>query len=125
MLVRNDSAEGEIACRSSDVEDATALVRLIPVWLTTQAYAIPYAQYMTSFTKQGVTMERTIFPGVKIPPASLHVFIGISIVLFVPIYDGVFVPIARSITKDPCGITTLKWNRNGTVSSHYGNCSSG
>ncbi|EOA34982.1 hypothetical protein CARUB_v10020071mg [Capsella rubella] len=117
LLVPNDSAEGEKSCKSSDVEDATALIRLIPVWLTTLAYAIPYAQYLTFFTKQGVTMERTILPGVKIPPASLQVFIGISIVLFVPIYDRVFVPIARSITKDPCGITTLKRIGTGMVLS--------
>ncbi|XP_010428074.1 PREDICTED: protein NRT1/ PTR FAMILY 5.14 [Camelina sativa] len=108
LLVPNDSAEGESACKSKDVEDATALIRLIPVWLTTLAYAIPYAQYLTFFTKQGVTMERTIFPGVKIPPASLQVLIGISIVIFVPIYDRVLVPIARSITKDPCGLTMLR-----------------
>ncbi|XP_024006106.1 protein NRT1/ PTR FAMILY 5.14 isoform X2 [Eutrema salsugineum] len=99
----------------SDVNDATALVRLIPLWLTTLAYAIPYAQYTTFFTKQGVTMERTIAPGVKIPPASLQVLIGISIVLFVLIYDRVLVPMARSITKDPCGITTLKRIGTGMV----------
>jgi peptide/histidine transporter 3/4 len=115
LLVPNDSDEGEVACKSRDVEDATALVRLIPVWLTTLAYAIPFAQYMTFFTKQGVTMERTIFPGVEIPPASLQVLISISIVLFVPIYDRVLVPIGRSITKDPCGITTLKRIGTGMV----------
>ncbi|EFH63672.1 proton-dependent oligopeptide transport family protein [Arabidopsis lyrata subsp. lyrata] len=117
LLVPNDSSQGENACKSCDVEDATALIRLIPVWLTTLAYTIPYAQYMTFFTKQGVTMDRTILPGVKIPPASLQVFIGVSIVLFVPIYDRVFVPIARSITKDPCGITTLKRIGTGIVLS--------
>ncbi|KAL1219893.1 Protein NRT1/ PTR FAMILY 5.13 [Cardamine amara subsp. amara] len=119
LLVPNDSAEGEIACSSTDVEDATALVKLIPVWLTTLAYAIPYAQYMTFFTKQGVTMERTIFTGVTIPPASLQVFLGISVFLFVPIYDRVFVPIARSITKDPCGITMLKRIGTGMVLSSF------
>ncbi|KAL9311480.1 putative proton-dependent oligopeptide transporter family, major facilitator superfamily [Arabidopsis thaliana] len=117
LLVPNDSSQGENASKSSDVEDATALIRLIPVWFTTLAYAVPYAQYMTFFTKQGVTMDRTILPGVKIPPASLQVFIGISIVLFVPIYDRVFVPIARLITKEPCGITTLKRIGTGIVLS--------
>ncbi|KAG2313150.1 hypothetical protein Bca52824_024707 [Brassica carinata] len=96
------------ACSASDVEDATALVRLIPVWLTTLTYAVPYAQYMTFFTKQGVTMERTIVPGVEIPPASLQILMGLLIVIFVPIYDRVMVPIARSLNKDPCGITMLK-----------------
>ncbi|CAH2066867.1 unnamed protein product [Thlaspi arvense] len=105
----------ENACSVSDVKDATALVRLIPVWFTTLFYAIPYAQYMTFFTKQGVTMERTLLPGVKISPASLQVLIGISIVVFVPIYDRVLVPVSRSITKEPCGITTLKRIGTGMV----------
>ncbi|CAA7052407.1 unnamed protein product [Microthlaspi erraticum] len=103
------------SCSDSDVEDATALVRLIPVWLTTFTYAIVYAQYMTFFTKQGVTMERTILPGLKIPAASLQLLIGISIVFFVPIYERVMVPIARSVTKDPCGITTLRRIGTGMV----------
>ncbi|XP_009104877.1 protein NRT1/ PTR FAMILY 5.14 [Brassica rapa] len=108
LLAPHASTEEDNVCSVSDVEDATALVMLIPVWVTTLGYALPYAQYMTFFTKQGATLERTIFPGVKIPSASLQVLIGIAIVLFVPIYDRVLVPVARSITKDPCGITTLK-----------------
>uniref|UniRef100_A0A1J3E285 Protein NRT1/ PTR FAMILY 5.13 n=1 Tax=Noccaea caerulescens TaxID=107243 RepID=A0A1J3E285_NOCCA len=115
LLASNETSQGGNVCSASDVEDATALVRLIPVWLTTLGYAIPYAQYMTFFTKQGVTMERTILPGVKIPAASLQLLIGISIVVFVPIYDRVLVPAARSVTKDPCGITTLKRIGTGMV----------
>ncbi|KAG2322430.1 hypothetical protein Bca4012_056817 [Brassica carinata] len=115
LLSPHASTEEDNVCSVSDVEEATALVRLIPVWLTTLGYALPYAQYMTFFTKQGATLERTIFPGVKIPSASLQVLIGVSIVLFVPIYDRVLVPVARSITKDPCGITTLKRIGTGMV----------
>ncbi|CAN8239456.1 unnamed protein product [Cochlearia groenlandica] len=103
------------ACSARDVDDAKALVRLIPIWLTTLTYAIPFAQYLTFFTKQGVTMERTTVPGVEIPPANLQILMGISIVLFVVIYDRAFVPIARFITKDPCGITMLKRIGTGMV----------
>ncbi|PKI57513.1 hypothetical protein CRG98_022164 [Punica granatum] len=53
-------------------------------------------------------MDRTLFSGFKIPAASLQVFIGLAIVIFVPVYDRVFVPIARSITHKPSGITTLQ-----------------
>ncbi|CAN7129325.1 unnamed protein product [Brassica rapa subsp. narinosa] len=115
LLAPHASTEEDNVCSVSDVEDATALVMLIPVWVTTLGYALPYAQYMTFFTKQGATLERTIFPGVKIPSASLQVLIGIAIVLFVPIYDRVLVPFARSITKDLCGITTLKRIGSGMV----------
>ncbi|KAL1219892.1 Protein NRT1/ PTR FAMILY 5.13 [Cardamine amara subsp. amara] len=115
LLVPNGSAHRETSCKPRDVEDATTLVRLIPIWLTTLTYTIPNAQYMTFFTKQGVTMERTIFPGVKIPPASLQVIISISIILSVSIYDRVLVPISRKITKDSCGITMLKRMGTGMV----------
>ncbi|KAK4751998.1 hypothetical protein SAY87_020796 [Trapa incisa] len=53
-------------------------------------------------------MDRTLFSGFKIPAASLQVFTGLAIVTCVPIYDRVFVPMARSITHKPSGITTLQ-----------------
>ncbi|RID55096.1 hypothetical protein BRARA_G02376 [Brassica rapa] len=53
LLAPHASTEEDNVCSVSDVEDATALVRLIPVWVTTLGYALPYAQYMTFFTKQG------------------------------------------------------------------------
>ncbi|KFK41628.1 hypothetical protein AALP_AA2G152500 [Arabis alpina] len=115
LLAPNASTEKGNECNASDVEDATGLVRLIPIWLTTLAYTVAVAQYLTFFTKQGATMERTIVAGVTIPAASLQVLIGMSIVLFVPLYEHVFVPIARSITRDPCGITTLKRIGTGMV----------
>ncbi|XP_010521163.1 PREDICTED: protein NRT1/ PTR FAMILY 5.14-like [Tarenaya hassleriana] len=108
LLSPHDSVEDARPCSIRDVEDAMDLIRLVPIWFTTLAYAIPYAQYTTFFTKQGVTMNRKISPGVEIPPASLQILIGISIILIVPIYDRVFVPIARSITKIPRGITMLQ-----------------
>jgi peptide/histidine transporter 3/4 len=95
-------------CSSRDVEDAMALVRLIPIWITSVVSTIPYAQYATFFTKQGVTVDRKILPGFEIPPASFQALIGLSIFISVPTYERVFLPLARLITKKPSGITMLQ-----------------
>ncbi|CAE5958257.1 unnamed protein product [Arabidopsis arenosa] len=99
---------GAEPCNSSDVEDAMALVRLIPIWITSVVSTIPYAQYATFFTKQGVTVDRKILPGLEIPPASFQALIGLSIFISVPTYERVFLPLARLITKKPSGITMLQ-----------------
>ncbi|ESQ34242.1 hypothetical protein EUTSA_v10007254mg [Eutrema salsugineum] len=104
------SGEGRGAkpCSGRDVEDAKSLVRLIPIWITSVVSMIPYAQYFTFFTKQGVTVDRKILPGVEIPSASLLSFVAISVLISVPIYERVFLPIARLITKKSYGITMLQ-----------------
>ncbi|KAM2274791.1 hypothetical protein ACFX1S_044550 [Malus domestica] len=53
-------------------------------------------------------MDRTIVSGFDIPAASLQTFISITIVIFVPIYDRIFVPTARAYTRKPFGITMLQ-----------------
>ena len=53
-------------------------------------------------------MDRSISPGFLVPSATFQSFINISIVIFIPIYDRVFVPAARSFTQIPSGITMLQ-----------------
>ncbi|CAH8382980.1 unnamed protein product [Eruca vesicaria subsp. sativa] len=116
MIAREDGAE---PCSGRDVEDAKALVRLIPIWITSVVSTIPYAQFMTFFTKQGVTVDRRILPGLEIPAASLLSFIGVSILISVPFYEHVFLPLARMITKKPFGITMLQRIGVGMVLSSF------
>ncbi|XP_023871376.1 protein NRT1/ PTR FAMILY 5.10 [Quercus suber] len=99
--------EGKV-CAVSEVEEAKAVLRLVPIWVTSLGYAVVYAQISTFFTKQGATMDRTIFSGFEIPAASLQSFVGLSIILVIPIYDRIFVPIARAFTRKPSGITMLQ-----------------
>jgi peptide/histidine transporter 3/4 len=47
-------------------------------------------------------------PGFDIPAASLQSLIGLAIVLTIPIYDRLFVPLARAFTRKPSGITMLQ-----------------
>ncbi|KAA8538678.1 hypothetical protein F0562_028286 [Nyssa sinensis] len=108
LLAPNGSKEDEEVCSVNEVEEAKAVLRLVPIWATCLVYAVVFAQSSTLFTKQGVTMDRSIGSNFNIPPASLQSFISLSIVLFIPIYDRIFVPITRAITRKPSGITMLQ-----------------
>ncbi|KAM1023515.1 hypothetical protein ACFX2A_045373 [Malus domestica] len=108
LLAPDDLKESRRVCTIVDVEEAKAVLRLFPIWVTCLAYAVVFAQNSTFFTKQGATMDRTIVSGFDIPAASLQTFISITIVIFVPIYDRIFVPTARAYTRKPSGITMLQ-----------------
>ncbi|RWR81096.1 protein NRT1/ PTR FAMILY 5.10-like protein isoform X2 [Cinnamomum micranthum f. kanehirae] len=95
-------------CTMSQVEDAKMVLGLVPVWATCLMYGVLVAQPSTFFTKQGSTMERGIGSGFQIPPATLQIFIYLTVVAVIPIYDRVLVPATRSITGLPSGITVLQ-----------------
>ncbi|KAK9933036.1 hypothetical protein M0R45_020249 [Rubus argutus] len=65
-------------------------------------------KFSTFFTKQGATMDRTVVPGFDIPAASLQTFISLATIIFIPIYDCIFVPITRAYTRKSSGITMLQ-----------------
>ncbi|EOY17337.1 hypothetical protein QUC31_001425 [Theobroma cacao] len=108
LLAPDGSKEQGKVCSIREVEEAKALIRLAPVWATSLFYAVVFAQSSTFFTKQGATMDRSITAGLEIPAATLQSFISLSIVLFIPIYDRIFVPLARAVTGKPAGITMLQ-----------------
>ncbi|EOA28846.1 hypothetical protein CARUB_v10025090mg [Capsella rubella] len=97
-----------ITCNSADVEDTKNILSLVQIWLCCLGFGIVYAQSSTFFTKQGSTMDRSISPNILVPAATLQCFISLAILIFIPIYDRIFVPIARSITHKPAGITMLQ-----------------
>ncbi|PON33033.1 Proton-dependent oligopeptide transporter [Parasponia andersonii] len=108
LLAPDGLNEDGKVCSVVEVEEAKAVIQLVPTWGTCLVYGIVFAQVPTFFTKQGATMERTIVPGFDIPPASLQSIVSLSILFFVPIYDRVIVPVARAITGKPTGITMLQ-----------------
>ncbi|KAK9073485.1 hypothetical protein SSX86_007809 [Deinandra increscens subsp. villosa] len=108
-LVSSDGSNADGAvCSTDDVEEAKAVLRLFPIWISCLGYGIVFAQTSTFFTKQGATMDRSIGSSFKIPPATLQAFIGLSVIILIPIYDRVLVPLTRAITNIPSGITMLQ-----------------
>ncbi|GMI63988.1 CHLORINA 1, ARABIDOPSIS THALIANA NITRATE TRANSPORTER 1, nitrate transporter 1.1 [Hibiscus trionum] len=91
----------------TDVEEVKLVLRMLPIWATTVMFWTVYAQMTTFSVSQATTMERHI-GRFQIPPASLTVFFVGSILLTVPIYDRLIVPVAREFLKNPQGLTPLQ-----------------
>ncbi|KAG8389657.1 hypothetical protein BUALT_Bualt01G0001700 [Buddleja alternifolia] len=109
LLAPDGSATGdEEVCTTREIEEAKALLNLVPIWVTSLAFAICLAQPPTLFTEQGITMDRSIGSSFDVPAASLQYIIGVTIILFIPIYDRIFVPLARTLTGTHSGITKLQ-----------------
>lgn len=64
-------------------------------------------------------MNRHIGKSFQIPAASLTVFFVGSILLTVPVYDRIIVPLARKVLKNPLGITPLQRMGVGLVLSIF------
>ena len=95
-------------CSMTQVEEVKLVIRLIPIWLSCLMFIVVQSQLGTFFTKQSSTLNSSIGPHFKIPPASLQGLVGIVILFAVPIYDKLFVPFARKITGHHSGITVLQ-----------------
>ncbi|KAI3778243.1 hypothetical protein L2E82_07395 [Cichorium intybus] len=104
----NGLNEDGSVCSIDEVEEAKAVLRLGPIWVSCLGFAIVSSQTTTLFTKQGATMDRSIGSSFKIPAATLQSFMGLSVIILIPIYDTILVPVTRAITRKPAGITMLQ-----------------
>ncbi|KAK1306081.1 Nitrate transporter 1.1 [Acorus calamus] len=92
----------------TDVEEVKMVLRMVPIWATTIIFWTVYAQMTTFSVSQATTMDRRITSSFSIPPASLTVFFVASILLTVPFYDRVVVPLSRPLTGLRHGLTPLQ-----------------
>ncbi|KAK9093755.1 hypothetical protein Scep_025224 [Stephania cephalantha] len=89
-------------------DDVRAVLRLLPIWAMLLTFAVIFQQPATFFTKQGMTMKRNIGKNFMIPPASLQSVINLSIILLMPLYDKIVIPIIRFITRSNKGIDVMQ-----------------
>ncbi|KAJ7520196.1 hypothetical protein O6H91_20G071600 [Diphasiastrum complanatum] len=95
-------------CTVTQVEEVKTLVKLIPVWLVC---FIPQTvtQTLVNFTvQQGNTMNRKIGPHFTVPSATIPVISAIFVLMLLPIYDVILVPLIRRVTHKPRGISFLQ-----------------
>ncbi|XP_073126595.1 protein NRT1/ PTR FAMILY 8.1-like [Henckelia pumila] len=95
-------------CTVTQVEEFKSFVRILPVWATTIALAISFAQLSTFFIVQANVMDRKLGPHFEIPASSTPVFSAINALILVPIYEKLIVPSLRAKTGHPRGITSLQ-----------------
>ncbi|XP_059434032.1 protein NRT1/ PTR FAMILY 5.4-like [Corylus avellana] len=94
-------------CSQNQVEEVKLVLCLIPVWLCSLMFAVVATNFQTYFTKQGSTMIRSV-GRFQLPAASLQALLGLTVMIAIPIYDRIFVPITRRFTGHLSGITLLQ-----------------
>jgi peptide/histidine transporter 3/4 len=88
---------------------AKIILRLLPIWTVLLMFAVIFQQPMTFFTKQGALMDHQVGGGVFIiPPAMLQSTITVSIIILMPLYDRIIIPLIGVITGHSKGITVLQ-----------------
>ncbi|KAL6616563.1 hypothetical protein ACP70R_038833 [Stipagrostis hirtigluma subsp. patula] len=93
-------------CTVTQVEELKCVLRLLPVWATGIIFSAAYSQMSTTFILQGDTLDPYV-GGFRVPAAVLSVFDTLSVMLWVPLYDRVIVPLARRATGHERGFTQL------------------
>ncbi|XP_015163861.1 protein NRT1/ PTR FAMILY 8.3-like [Solanum tuberosum] len=93
-------------CTVTQVEELKILICMFPIWATGIVFYAVYAQ-MTLFVEQGMVMD-TAIGSFRIPPASLSLFDISSVLIWVPVYDRILVPIARRLTGNERGFSKLQ-----------------
>ncbi|CAN1329557.1 Protein NRT1/ PTR FAMILY 4.6 [Linum perenne] len=94
--------------RVTQVENAKILLGMLPIFFCTIIMTLCLAQLQTFSIEQGLTMNSSITKSFKIPPASLPIIPIAFLIILVPIYDQLFVPLIRRFTGHPNGITHLQ-----------------
>ncbi|KAL8230984.1 hypothetical protein R6Q57_000762 [Mikania cordata] len=95
-------------CTMSQVEQVKILVSVVPIFACTIIFNTILAQLQTFSVQQGSIMNTKLTTNFQIPPASLQSIPYIMLVFLVPLYETVFVPMARKITGRESGISPLQ-----------------
>jgi peptide/histidine transporter 3/4 len=93
-------------CTVTQVEELKCVLRLLPVWACGIIFAAAYTQMSTTFILQGDTLDPRL-GSFRVPAAVLSVFDTLSIMIWVPLYDCVIVPLVRRLTGHSRGFTPL------------------
>ncbi|CAN0826354.1 Protein NRT1/ PTR FAMILY 1.2 [Linum grandiflorum] len=87
-------------CTVGEVEDVKAVVKIFPIWFAGMIMSLPGNQ-VPFMLLQLNTMDRHITPGFQIPAASFTLFITSTLLIWVPLYDRVIIPVASKLKGKP------------------------
>ncbi|KAG5552692.1 hypothetical protein RHGRI_010701 [Rhododendron griersonianum] len=102
------------------VEELKSIVRMLPIWASGILPITAYSHQESFSIQQARTMDRSLSPSFKIPPATMSSFEIISILIGLLLYEQLFVPFARRFTKKLNGITSLQRIGMGYAISIFG-----
>ncbi|XP_075082282.1 protein NRT1/ PTR FAMILY 4.5-like [Nicotiana tabacum] len=94
-------------CAVTQVEETKIVVRMLPIILSTVFMNTCLAQLQTFTIQQSTTMNRKIHK-FEVPGASIPAIPLLFMIILIPIYERVFIPIARKFTGIPTGIRQLQ-----------------
>lgn len=92
----------------TQVEEFKSFIRVLPIWASTIALSISFAQLSTFFVSQANLTDRKLGSQFEIPAGSVPVFAAINALILVPVYEKLIVPFLRSKTGNRRGITSLQ-----------------
>ncbi|XP_002972328.2 protein NRT1/ PTR FAMILY 3.1 isoform X1 [Selaginella moellendorffii] len=92
------------------VEELKLLLRLLPILCTGVLVFTAWAQQGTFWVQQGRTMDRRLVASssFEIPPGSMTAFTTLALLVLIPVYDKLGIPVLRRITGHPRGLTSLQ-----------------
>ncbi|KAF8664912.1 hypothetical protein HU200_054229 [Digitaria exilis] len=93
-------------CTVTQVEELKCVLRLLPVLASGILFSAAYVQMSSTFILQGDTLDPYV-GSFRVPAAVISIFETISVMLWVPLYDRVVVPLARRVTGHERGFTQL------------------
>ncbi|GAU14443.1 hypothetical protein TSUD_249830 [Trifolium subterraneum] len=91
----------------TQVEEVKMVIKLLPIWSTCILFWTVYSQMNTFTIEQATFMNRKV-GSLDIPAGSLSAFLIITILLFTSLNEKITVPIARRITHNTQGLTSLQ-----------------
>ncbi|XP_024312586.1 protein NRT1/ PTR FAMILY 8.3 isoform X3 [Brachypodium distachyon] len=94
-------------CTVTQIEELKILIRMFPIWATGIMFFTVYAQNSSMFIEQGMVLNNQV-GSFKIPPATLSSLDTISVVVGIPIYERLIVPVARRLTGKERGFSELQ-----------------
>lgn len=103
----SEDAEPWRVCTVTQVEETKILIRMLPIIVSTIFMNTCLAQLQTFTIQQSMTMD-TSLGSFQVPGPSIPVIPLVFMAILLPIYDRLFVPLARKVTGIPTGITQLQ-----------------
>jgi peptide/histidine transporter 3/4 len=95
-------------CTVTQVEELKTVLQILPIWVTTIVAFTLYSQIGGVTQQESASLHRKWGPHFTFPTASAIVFLMITTIIFIPIYEFIVIPTLRKFTGHPRGLSLLK-----------------